>query len=385
MNLNNKVYLDYQSTTPIDPRVINEMVQVMQGESGNPMSKHFAGEMAKLLIENSRRTIANFIGASPDEIIFTSGATESINMAIKGLAMGLKEKGNHIITSTIEHKAVLETCLYLKKNGFNISYVNVNSEGFIDLNELSSLINENTILIAIGHANNEIGVIQDLQKIKTIASNNNIHLFLDCAQSFGKEDININNLDSMAFSGHKIYGPKGIGGLYIANKWKNNMTKLMHGGGQEFGLRAGSHNVPAIVGLEKAIEIAFSEKENDNRRMRDLRDKLWINIAEKINDVQLNGSIKNRLTNNLNFSLPSIPNELIISGMADNFAFSTGSACMSDNNLPSHVINALGKESYISNTAIRISLGRYTTLDEINNFSEEFIKIVKRIKRIRNF
>jgi len=381
----NKIYFDYQSTTPVDPRVRDEIVRVMTNVTGNPMSNHFAGKEARGIVDASRKQIAELIGALPEEIVFTSGATESINMAIKGLAFGLRDHGNHIITSTIEHKAVLETLSSLENEGFRISYVHVDTNGFIDLDELAGFVSDDTILMAFGHANNEIGTIQDIAQISKIASDNNIHLFSDCAQSFGKEEININQLNSMAFSGHKIYGPKGIGALYIEKKWRNQLKKTMHGGGQEYGLRAGTHNVPSIAGFAKAAEIAFMEKDQHKNRLIEMRNKLWSELNGKIIDLEFNGPTDHRLANNLNFSLPTIPNELIFNGLSGRFAFSSGSACMTDSELPSHVIRSLGKSSDIANSAIRISLGRYTTWEEINSFQEEFISVVNKIQRIRNF
>lgn len=384
MAVKNKIYLDYQATTPMDAEVQKAMMNVMANVHGNPMSNHFAGSEAKNVVEGARKIIAQSLGTKSDEIIFTSGATESLNIAIKGLAHGLKAKGTHLITSQIEHKAVLETFYSLEKEGFQVSYLSVNNEGFINTSELKSLIREDTTLLALGHANNEIGVIQDIDTIKQITQKHNIHLFIDAAQSFGKVPLDLKGVGSLALSGHKIYGPKGIGALYMKKEWKQYMEPLIHGGDQEHGYRPGTHNVPAIAGLGKAVELAFKNQQNDMLEISALRNKLWDKLSAEIENIELNGALKNRLYNNLNFSLPDIPGELILNGLTDRYAFSTGSACMSNSESPSHVIKAIGKNNQ-TESIIRISIGRYTTETEIEAFFNDFTQLVQKIRKIRNF
>jgi cysteine desulfurase len=385
MGANRKVYLDNQATTPLDKRVLDAMIPVYESAFGNPMSKHFAGRNAHDMVEKAREIIALLISVNPEEVIFTSGATESINMAIKGIAFGLKNKGNHIITSRIEHKAVLECCRFLQSEGFEISYVEVDANGIISRENLEKEISANTILIAIGHANNEIGAIQDIAMISKTARKNNIHFFSDCAQSFGKIPFDAKLMDSFAFSGHKLYGPMGSGGLFIGMKWQSDFKKSIHGGGQEFGFRPGTHNVVAIIGLAEACRIAWEEMRIESERIKALRDTLWKRIKSELNDVELNGGMDNRLCGNINFSISSVPSELIINKLSDQFAFSTGSACMSAVNEPSYVIMALGKNREVADSAIRISIGRFNTEEDIDIFARSFIDTINYIKNITHF
>lgn len=380
--LENKIYLDYQASTPLDKRVLSAMLPYMDSFVGNPMSKHWAGYLANEAIEESRDTIAGLLDVDPAEIIFTSGATESINLLLKGMARGLRNKGNHIITSTIEHKAVLETCGYLEKSGFEISYVGVNSDGFISMKDLEKLIRTDTIIVAIGHANNEIGVIQNLDEISSLVKSKGIHLFSDCAQSLGKVDFEFNKIDSFAFSGHKIYGPMGIGGLHIRRQWQDHFTKSIYGGGQEYWLRPGTQNVPAIVGLAEACKIAWDEMTAEKSRTKKLRDSLWTKIKTELPDAELNGGMNDRLCGNINFSIPGIESDLLIKILSDQFSFSAGSACMSGTNEPSHVISAIGKNYNLASSALRISLGRYTTQKEINTFAKSFVGKVQYLKNL---
>ena len=301
----NNIYFDYQASTPLDKRVLSAMLPFMDSFVGNPMSMHWAGAKANEAVEKSRDTIASLLNVDPEEIIFTSGATEAINLLLKGMAWGLKERGNHIITTRIEHKAVLETCRNLENNGFEISYADVDQDGFIRMEELGKLIRSDTIILAIGHANNEIGVIQNLEEISSMVKPKGIHLFSDCAQSFGKVDFDFNKIDSFAFSGHKIYGPMGSGGLYINMKWQSRFLKSIHGGGQEHGFRSGTQNVAAIVGLAEACRICWKEKTKENIRLKAMRDSLWRKIKSELNDAELNGGLDNRLFGNINFSISS--------------------------------------------------------------------------------
>lgn len=381
----NKIYLDNQASTPLDKRVLEAMLPYFISEYGNPMSKHFAGQNAKNAIEKAREDIAQLLSAYSEEILFTAGATESINMAIKGIAFGLKDKGNHIITSRIEHKAVLECFTFLQSKGFEISYVEVDANGMISRENLEKEISDHTILIAIGHANNEIGTIQDIEMISKTARKYNIHFFSDCAQSFGKILFDAKLLDSFAFSGHKLYGPMGSGGLFIGMKWQSDFIKSTHGGNQEFAFRPGTQNVAAIVGLAESCKIAWDKMTVENERIKILRDTLWTRIKSQLNDVELNGGLDNRLHGNINFSIPSVPSELIINKLSDRFAFSAGSACMSEANEPSHVIMALGKNRSAADSAIRISIGRFNTEEDIDIFARSFIDTINYIKNITHF
>ena len=377
--------MDNQASTPLDKRVLEAMMPYMLTECGNPASKHFAGRNANGAIERAREIIAELVSANPCEILFTSGATESTNMAIKGMAYGLKDRGRHIITSRIEHKAVLECCRFLQTEGFDVSYVEVDPNGLILQESLEKVISKNTILMAIGHANNELGTIQDIEMISKIARNNNIHFFSDCAQSFGKITVDSRLFDSFAFSGHKIYGPMGSGGLFIGRKWQSDFIKTQFGGGQEFGLRAGTQNVAGIVGMGKACKIAGEEMSEEMKRTKYLRDKLWKIIKLGLIDADLNGDFNNRLCGNINFSIPDVPSELIINKLSDQFAFSSGSACMSAGNEPSRVIMALGKSRNAADSAFRISIGRFNTQEDIEIFARVFIKTINEIKRITHF
>ena len=380
-----RIYLDYQASTPMDKRVLNAMLPFMDSFVGNPMSTHWAGFQANVAVDVSRNTIAELLNVDPEEIIFTSGATEAINLLLNGMAFGLKEKGNHIITTQIEHKAVLETCRNLENLGFNVSYAEADHDGYISIKTLEKYIRNETIIAAIGHANNEIGVIQNLHEITSLFKSKGIHIFSDTAQSFGKVDFSYNIIDSFAFSGHKIYGPMGIGGLRLGRVWQGHFAKPFYGGGQEFGFRPGTQNVAAIVGLAEACKIAWSELTNETSRIKELRDSLWSRIKSELSDAELNGGLDKRLCGNLNFSLPGILSDLIINKLSDQFAFSAGSACMSVTNEPSHVIMALGKSRNTAESAIRISLGRFTTQNDIDIFAKEFINTIKNIKSIINF
>lgn len=382
---NEKIYLDYQATAPIDPRVLNYMVECWTTDIANPSSKHYSGRRASDILESERNKIANLLNVKPGEIIFTSGATESINLLIKGLAEGLKKEGRHIITSRIEHKAVLDSCRYLENQGFDVTYLDVDTDGIINTSELKSSIRPDTILIAIHHGNNEIGVLQPIEEIGEIASFYGIHFFSDTVQTVGKVPVTTNKLDSLAISAHKVYGPTGVGCLWFRSKWLRSMIKQTHGGSQEQGLRPGTHNVPGIAGMAKALEISFAEMEFEQQETLKLRTHLQKELKEHFDDITFHGTLNNRLAGNLNFSISGISNELILRLLSDRFAFSAGSACTSESNQPSHVITALGKSRDVANGAIRISLGRYTNENSMRTFINEFINTIKKVKEITQF
>jgi cysteine desulfurase len=362
--MNKSIYLDNHATTKMDERVLKEMLPYFCDKYGNPASiDHIYGNETQTAVDEARKKIASSINANEEEIIFTSGATESDNLALSGIVEYLKNKGNHIITTKIEHKAILDTCKKLESKGFKISYLDVNKEGVIDLKELNECIRPETILISIMAANNEIGVIQPIKKIGELAKNNNIVFHTDAAQAFGYISLNVNEnkIDLMSLSGHKIYGPKGIGILYVRKGVK--LEPLILGGGHERGLRSGTLNTPLIVGMGKACEIF---KKEDIIKIKQLRDKLFDGIKSKSN-IELNGSFENRLPNNLNIYLPGISAKALINEVKDKIAISSGSACTSTEIKPSHVILALGYEEGRADSSIRIGLGRFNTEEEINS------------------
>jgi len=364
------IYLDNSATTKVDEQVEREMEAFFKEKYGNASSLHTFGREAKEALEKSRKTVAEKINADPDEIIFVGCGSESDNLAIKGIALSSKKK--HIITSKIEHPAVLKTCEYLAKNGFKITYLKVDKEGLIDLEELEKSITDDTSIVSIMHANNEIGTVQDIEKIGAICKEKNALLHTDAVQSFLKEDIDVKkqNIALASFSGHKIHGPKGIGVLYIRKDLKQKIIKQIHGGGQESNLRAGTENLPGIVGFAKAVEIA---DEKDLKEMNRLRDML-IQELMKIPDTILNGPEDKRLANNVNICFKFIEGESLLM-MLDmkGIAVSTGSACSQIHLKPSHVLLAIGLPPEVVHGSIRFTLSKFTTEDEI----KETIKAVK--------
>lgn len=371
-----RLYFDYQATTPLDKRVLDEMMLTMTTEFGNASSKsHSYGWEAEKFVEKARKQVADVIGADPQDIIFTSGATESNNLAIKGVARFNKtEKKNHIITVQTEHKCVLESCRYLGlKEGFDITYLSVDKNGLINLEELKNTITDKTILVSVMGVNNEIGVIQDLKSIGKICREKGIYFHTDCAQAFGKIPLNVDemNIDLMSISGHKIYGPKGIGALYVRRKPRVKIEAIINGGGQERGLRSGTLAVPLIVGLGKAAEIMQIDGVEDKKRIDKFADQI-IDEMLKLKKVRLNGSLEHRWKGCLNFSFAGIEGESLMMAIKD-IAVSSGSACTSSTLDPSYVIKAIGTEPELSHSSIRIGLGRFTTQDEV----DYFIKKVK--------
>ncbi len=339
----NRIYLDHAATTPVKPEVLDAMMPYFTQSFGNPSSIYQVAQINKKAIDDARETIAKHLGANTNEIFFTSGGTEADNWAIKGIVEANKNKGNHIITTKIEHHAVLHTCEYLEKQGFEVTYLDVNEEGVIDLEALKAAIKDTTILISIMYANNEVGTITPIKEIGAIAKEHGIAFHTDAVQAIGQVciDVKEQNIDALSLSGHKIYGPKGIGVLYIRRGLR--ITNLIHGGAQERGRRAGTENVPAIVGIAKAMELAYTDFEAKNERIKGLRDKLMNGILESIPYSKLNGSSTNRLVNNVNIGFEFVEGESLLLLLDMNgVAASSGSACTSGSLDPSHVLLALG-------------------------------------------
>jgi len=362
------IYLDNQATTPLDPAVLESMLPYFNDKYGNAASIHHSfGHEAKEAVEISRKIIAKELNASAREIVFTSGATESINLAIKGVSEKFKAKGRHIITQVTEHNAVLDTCSALEKRGWEITKLPVQQNGLIDPKMIDDAIRKDTVLVTIMHANNEIGVIQPVRQIGNICKRHGVYFMVDASQSFAKISVDAQeiNIDLLAFTAHKIYGPKGIGALFI--KKKNPPVDLelqMDGGGHERGFRSGTLPVALIAGFGKAVELCSQNRDAENKRLKQYRDQLIDDIMTAHTDVILNGSRDQRLSNNLNLCFPGIEAETLIMNMK-NIACSTGSACTSASLEPSHVITALGYDTELAHTAIRFSLGRFNNADEI--------------------
>ena len=382
--MNKPIYLDNQATTPLDPAVLKVMLPYLKNKFGNAASvHHIYGREGKEAVENSRKLLAESINGRPRDIIFTSGATESINLAIKGVCKKYQNKGKHVITQQTEHKAVLDTCASMEKMGWQVTYLPVNSDGIVNPDSVFDAIEKDTVLVTVMHANNEIGTIQPIAEIGAICRQENTFFMVDACQSFGKLDINVNemNIDLMAATAHKIYGPKGVGLLYVRQKDpKVKLEMQMDGGGHERGLRSGTLAVPQIVGFAKAVELFMDCKNEENQRLSNLRDKMLQAIKYSHPDVILNGSIDQRLAHNLNLCFPGLEAESLIMKMKD-IACSTGSACSSANLEPSHVIKALGYGNELSHSAIRFSLGRFNTEEEIEIAIAEVISTVSIIKK----
>lgn len=382
------VYLDYNATTPCDPRVAEAMTPYFTRIFGNAASRdHSFGWQAQEAVEFAREQLAKLIGADPKEIIFTSGATEADNLAIKGVFETYAVKGNHIITSCTEHKAVLDTCSHLEKKGAEITYLKVNEKGLIDLKELEAAIKPSTILIALMYANNEIGNIMPVKEISAIAKKHGVIFFSDATQAAGKISINVNadGIDLMALSAHKMYGPKGTGALYVRRK--NPRVKLaaqMDGGGHERGMRSGTLNVPGIVGLGKAAEICMLEQEEEAKRISRLRDKLEQGLLQ-VEGTSLNGDNNHRLPNVTNIAFKDIESDGLIMAINKNIAVSSGAACSSATPEPSHVLKALGLSDELANSSIRFSLGRFTTEEEIDYVIREVTAKAQELKQTRSF
>jgi len=378
------IYLDHHATTPVDPRVLEEMIPYFTEKFGNASSlDHSFGYDASIAVEEARETIANAIGARHDEIVFTSGATESDNIALIGTMQKYSDRGNHLITCVTEHKAILDTAKHLESLGKEVTYLKVNEYGEIDLEELEDAITDDTVMISIMFANNEIGTIQDVKAIGEIAHKHEVIFHTDAAQAVGHIPVNVGtmNIDLMSFSAHKMYGPKGIGALYVRGvKPRVKPDGLFYGGGQERGIRSGTLNVPGIVGFGKAMEIAVKEMDAENKKFKKWTD-LMLKEFEKI-DGKLNGHPIKRLSHNLNMYFPGIEGKSIINSVSKEIAISAGSACTTQIVEPSHVLLALGLEEDTTHYAIRIGLGRFNELDEIQFTVEKISSIVKSLDKI---
>lgn len=363
------VYFDYSATTPVDKRVAEKMCEclTLEGNFGNPASRsHRYGWDAEKLIDEARANVAALINADPKEIIFTSGATESDNLAIKGTAHFYHKKGKHIITCKTEHKAVLDPCRQLEREGYEVTYLDPEPNGLIDLDKFRAALREDTVLVSIMHVNNEIGVIQDIKAIGDITRERKITFHVDAAQSAGKIPIDLQelNVDLMSFSAHKCYGPKGIGALYVSRKPRARLEAQMHGGGHERGLRSGTLATHQIVGMGEAFKYAREEMAADNERIRMLRDRL-LNGLKEIEEVYINGDMDQRVPHNLNISFNFVEGESLIMALKD-LAVSSGSACTSASLEPSYVLRALGRSDELAHSSIRFTLGRYTTEEEVD-------------------
>jgi cysteine desulfurase len=379
------IYLDNHATTPMDPRVLDAMLPYFKEHFGNAASRNHAfGWEAEEAVERARKQIAELIGATAKEIIFTSGATESNNLAIKGVAEMYAEKGNHIITAATEHKAILDTCKHLEKNGFRVTYLPLQSNGLIDLEMLKEAITDKTILISIMYANNEIGVVQSIAEIGKIAKARGVLFHTDGVQAVGKIPVNVikDNIDLMSITAHKLYGPKGVGALYVRRKSPRvQLTAQMDGGGHERGMRSGTLNVPGIVGFGKACELCQQEMATESVRLRTLRDRLKDKLTSELDEVYINGTMESRLPHNLNISFAYVEGESLLMGIND-VAVSSGSACTSATLEPSYVLKALGAGDDLAHSSIRFGLGRFTTDDEIDYVTNRVIEVVRKLREL---
>ena len=379
------IYFDNHATTQVDPRVVQAMLPYFTEKFGNAASRNhpfgWAGEEA---VENARAQVASLIGATPKEIIFTSGATESDNLMIKVVAEMYREKGNHIITQAIEHKAVLDTCKRLEKDGFEVTYLPVGKDGRVNPEDVRKAITPKTILITIMYANNEIGIINPIQEIGKIAKEHGIFFASDGVQAVGKipVDVQKDNIDLLAISAHKIYGPKGVGALYVRRRNPRvQLAAIIDGGGHERGMRSGTLNVPGIVGLGAACEIAQKEMAEESVRLRRLRDRLKAGLEAKLDEVFINGSLEHRLPNNLNMSFAYVEGESLLMGIND-IAVSSGSACTSATLEPSYVLKALGVGEDLAHTSIRFGLGRFNTEEEVDYVTDKMVTVVTKLREL---
>jgi cysteine desulfurase len=376
------IYLDYQATTPCDPRVVEAMLPWFTEHFGNPHSRnHQYGWEAEEAVEIAREHIASIIGANPKEIVFTSGATESNNLAIKGVAQFYKGKKNHIITCVTEHKCVLDSCRHLQEEGFDVTYLPVHENGLIDLEQLKSAITEQTVLVSIMAVNNEIGVIQPLKEIGAICRERGVFFHTDCAQAVGKIalDVEAMNIDLLSISGHKIYGSKGIGALYVRRKPRVRLQALIHGGGQERGMRSGTLPTPLCVGLGEACRIAKAEMAAETTRLEGLRDRFLTTINNRLSDIYINGDVVMRIPGNLNISFAFVEGESLMMGIKE-LAVSSGSACTSASLEPSYVLRALGVEEELAHTSLRLGFGRFTTEQEVDYAANAIATQVERLR-----
>lgn len=378
------IYLDYQATTPMDPRVLEAMMPYFTHKFGNAHSRsHSYGWEAEEGVEKARVQVARLIGADEKEVIFTSGATESNNLAIKGVAEFYKDRRNHIVTTVTEHKCVLDTCRHLEQQGFEVTYLPVQKNGLIDLEELRAAVTDKTVVVSIMAVNNEIGVIQPLAEIGKICREKGAFFHTDAAQAVGKIplDVEAMNIDLLSVSGHKIYGPKGIGALYVRRKPRVRLVPLIVGGGQERGFRSGTLPTPLCVGLGEACEIAGREMEAEAKRLTKLRDRMLKGLQSKLSDLIINGDLDHRIPGNLNISFAYVEGESLMMGIK-NLSVSSGSACTSASLEPSYVLRALGVEEEMAHTSLRIGLGRFTTEHEIDTAVDELVRHVTKLREM---
>jgi cysteine desulfurase len=379
------IYMDYHATTPVDPRALEAMLPFFKERFGNPASKtHRFGWDAEEAVERAREQLAALIGAEPKELIWTSGATESNNLAIHGVARCYRQKGNHLITTAIEHKSVLYTYKRLAEQGYQVTVLPVQPDGLLDLDRLREAMTDSTILVSIMAANNEVGVLQPLREISAIVHERGALLHTDAAQGCGKIPLNVRSLgiDLLSFTAHKVYGPKGVGALYARRRGKPvELVPLLEGGGHERGLRSGTLNVPAIVGAGMAAEIAQGEMAEEARRLTSLRERLRQALLSQLADIKLNGHPERRLPGNLSLSFAGVEGEALLMGLHD-VALSSGSACTSANPTPSHVLKAIGLSDAQAHSTLRFGLGRYSTAEEVDYAAERTIEVVRRLREL---
>lgn len=379
------IYFDYAATTPVDPRVAEKMIECLtiEGNFGNPASRsHVYGWKAEEAVENARRQVADLINGDPREIVWTSGATESDNLAIKGVAHFYQKKGKHIITSKIEHKAVLDTCRQLEREGFEVTYLDPDKSGIIQPEMVAAALRDDTILVSVMHVNNEIGVINDIAAIGEITRSKGVLFHVDAAQSAGKIDIDVESMkvDLISFSGHKIYGPKGIGALYVRRKPRVRLEAQMHGGGHERGMRSGTLATHQIVGMGEAFRIAKAEMHAESERIAGLRQRFWAGL-EGMEEIYLNGSEKQRYIGNMNVSFNYVEGESLLMSLKD-LAVSSGSACTSASLEPSYVLRALGLNDEMAHSSIRFAIGRFTTERDVDLAVEEIRTAVTKLREL---
>jgi cysteine desulfurase len=377
------IYLDCQATTPVDERVLEAMLPYFRESFGNPASSgHLYGWEAAAAVKLAREAIANSINASPEEIIFTSGATEANNLAIKGVAEAYHQKGRHIITAQTEHSAILDPCAYLQSLGFEVTYLPVQTDGLINLSQLEQSIRADTILVSIMAANNEIGVLQPISEIGKICHDHRVLFHSDAAQAIGKISLDVNamQIDLMSLTAHKIYGAKGIGALYVRRRNPRvSIAPQLHGGGHEWGMRSGTLYTPQIVGFAKAVEIAIASQASEQQQILNLRQYLWQRLSE-VDRIILNGHPTQRLAGNLNVSFPDINGQALMLALQPIVAVSSGSACSSAKTAPSHVLKALGHSNELANASIRFGIGRFNTLEEIEIVANHVVKSVRSLQ-----
>jgi cysteine desulfurase len=379
------IYMDNHATSPLDPRVLETMMPYLTGIFGNAASRnHSFGWEAEEAVEKARGQVAKLIGATAKEIIFTSGSTESNNLALKGIAEMYRERGNHIITQVTEHKAVLDTCKRLEKSGYRVTYLPVKADGLVDLDDLKRAFDDKTILVSIMFANNEIGVVQPVAEIGKMCRERNVIFHTDAVQAVGKipVDVNAMNIDVLSLTAHKLYGPKGVGALYVRRRNPRvQISEQINGGGHERGMRSGTLNVPGIVGLGKACELAGQEMAAEGERLRRLRDKLKAKLEGSLDYIHVNGSMESRLPNNLNISFVYVEGESLLMGIND-VAVSSGSACTSATLEPSYVLKALGLGDDVAHSSIRFGLGRFNTEAEVDYVADKVIDIVQKLREL---